>query len=488
VGDSQPIIQIAEPNAAPAVRRGFYFPLNISERKLLLMALDLLALCGSLVLITMLRPEYAGEPTVFLRRPYWLLTLALVWLLLAHGMDLYDLRVAGRFTASIPSIVLAGMITTVGYLFIPFITPAPPASHLLMGAFPLLSTAMLLAGRFLYTRLLAQPVFQQRVLIVGAGWAGRTIAEALARTCRDSVYIVGFVDDDAAKQGSVVEVGEQRVRVLGGRRELKPLIGAQRVTTLVLAITHEIEGELFQTLMDCLEFGVEIVPMPVLYEQLTGKVPVEHIGDNWYVAMPIDHPGTKRLNRLIKRLTDVVLASLGLLLLLPFLPILALAIYIDSPGPIFYTQERVGEGGKIFKVYKFRSMVPDAEKGEAVWAQENDPRVTRVGRLLRKTHVDEFPQFLNILKGEMSAVGPRPERPEFVAELAEEIPFYRTRHAVKPGMAGWSLVKYGYASSKEDAKIKIQYDLYYIKHQSFWLDMVILIKTIIDTITLRGRA
>jgi exopolysaccharide biosynthesis polyprenyl glycosylphosphotransferase len=416
------------------------------------------------------------------------LTLALVWLLLAHGMDLYDLRVAGRFTASIPSIVLAGMITTVGYLFIPFITPAPPASHLLMGAFPLLSTAMLLAGRFLYTRLLAQPVFQQRVLIVGAGWAGRTIAEALARTCRDSVYIVGFVDDDAAKQGSVVEVGEQRVRVLGGRRELKPLIGAQRVTTLVLAITHEIEGELFQTLMDCLEFGVEIVPMPVLYEQLTGKVPVEHIGDNWYMAMPIDHPGTKRLNRLIKRLTDVALASLGLLLLLPFLPILALAIYIDSPGPIFYTQERVGEGGKIFKVYKFRSMVPDAEKGEAVWAQENDPRVTRVGRLLRKTHVDEFPQFLNILKGEMSAVGPRPERPEFVAELAEEIPFYRTRHAVKPGMAGWSLVKYGYASSKEDAKIKIQYDLYYIKHQSFWLDMVILIKTIIDTITLRGRA
>jgi lipopolysaccharide/colanic/teichoic acid biosynthesis glycosyltransferase len=132
-------------------------------------------------------------------------------------------------------------------------------------------------------------------------------------------------------------------------------------------------------------------------------------------------------------------------------------------------------------------MVTDAEKGNAVWAQENDPRVTRVGRLLRKTHVDEFLQFLNILKGEMSAVGPRAERPEFEQELAQEIPFYRVRYAVKPGMAGWGLVKLGYGASKEDARVKLEYDLYYIKHQSLWLDMVILLKTIIDTVTLRGR-
>ncbi|MDH4138598.1 MAG: sugar transferase, partial [Anaerolineae bacterium] len=140
-----------------------------------------------------------------------------------------------------------------------------------------------------------------------------------------------------------------------------------------------------------------------------------------------------------------------------------------------------------FRVYKFRSMVPDAEKDKAVWAQENDRRVTRVGRLLRRAHVDEFPQFINILKGEMSAVGPRPERPDFVEELAREIPFYRVRHAVKPGMAGWGLVKQGYGASKEDALLKLQYDLYYIKHQSLWLDAVILLKTIVDTLTFRGR-
>lgn len=135
-----------------------------------------------------------------------------------------------------------------------------------------------------------------------------------------------------------------------------------------------------------------------------------------------------------------------------------------------------------------RSKVSDAEKGNAVWAEKKDPRVTRVGRLLRKTHVDEFPQFLNILKGEMSAVGPRPERPEFVEELVREIPFYRVRHAVKPGMAGWGLVKQGYGATKEDALVKLRYDLYYIKHQSLWLDLIILLKTIIDTLTFRGRA
>lgn len=282
--------------------------------------------------------------------------------------------------------------------------------------------------------------------------------------------------------------GRPALRVLGDRHALKRLIRQHGVSTLVLAVTHEVNGELLQTLMDCLELGVEIIPMPVLYEELTGRVPVEHVGDNWYVAMPIDHPGTGGLYPLLKRAMDIVLASLGLFFLALATPIIALAIYLESPGPIIYRQVRVGKGGRLFRVYKFRSMVPDAEKGQAVWAQENDPRVTRVGRLLRKTHVDEFPQFLNILKGEMSAVGPRPERPEFVAELAKEIPFYRVRHAVKPGMAGWGLVKQGYGSSKEDALLKLKYDLYYIKHQSLWLDLVILIKTILDTVTLRGRA
>ncbi len=376
-----------------------------------------------------------------------------------------------------------------------------PASRSLLFLSLLIPLAFLLAGRGLYALLLAQPAFQRRILIIGAGWAGRTIAQAIAEHADSTYKVLGFVDDDAAKQETPLYIemdappqkngdgnGSGRsFKVLGGHAALQDLIHQNRINTLVLAITHEADGELLQVLVDTLELGVEILPMPVLYEQLTGRVPIEHVGDNWYVAMPIRHPGTGALWPIANRLFDIASAGLGTLLLLPFLPFIALAIYINSPGPVFYRQERVGRGGRRFWVYKFRSMIPDAEQGGAVWAKKGDSRITRVGRLLRKTHLDEFPQFLNILKGEMSAVGPRPERPEFIDELAAEIPFYRVRHAVKPGMAGWGLVHQGYGNSKEDALIKLQYDLYYIKHQSLWLDIVILLKTVIDTVTFGGR-
>ena len=189
----------------------------------------------------------------------------------------------------------------------------------------------------------------------------------------------------------------------------------------------------------------------------------------------------------LKRAVDIILASIGLLFLFPFTALIGLAIYIDSPGPIFYDQERIGLGGRRFMLWKFRSMRVNAENGKAVWAQKNDSRVTRVGRILRKTHVDEFPQFWNVLKGQMSVVGPRPERPEFVAELEKVIPLYRLRHTVKPGMAGWGLVCQGYGGSDADAWLKLEYDLYYIKHQSSFFDVVILLKTVIDTVAFRGR-
>jgi len=477
------------------------FSLPFSERRLLLGTLDLLALNGALALSLALRPEHDLNWQLLIRHPHWFVLLSLLWLPLAHAFDVYDLRISGRLSTAAPAVVKAGMLTFLLYLLIPFLTPALPTRRMILAAFPLSLLVLLLAGRGLYALILTQPAFQRRALVIGAGWAGRTMAEVLAEHGDGTYQVIGFVDDDPTKQGAVITTanGEQQAAaaedprtaaglpVLGDRHALPDLVARHRITTLVLAITHEVNGELLQSLMDCLELGVEIIPMPVLYEQLTGRVPIEHVGGNWYVAMPIHHPLTRPLNRLVKRLSDVVLASLGILCLAPVFPFLALAIYLDSPGPIFYTQKRIGQGGRIFKVYKFRSMVPDAEKGKAVWARENDPRVTRVGRILRKTHVDEFPQFLNILKGEMSAVGPRPERPEFVEELAREIPFYRVRHAVKPGMAGWGLVKQGYGSSKEDAVLKLQYDLYYIKHQSLWLDLIILLKTILDTLTLRGR-
>ena len=473
--------------AKHSIREGL-FPLPFSERLLILRALDLLSLNGALVLALGLQPQYRLDGTLLLRHPLWFLILSLLWLLFAQAFDAYEPKVAGRFSSSAPAVLKAGLATCGLYLLIPYITPPLPSSRSDLLAFPLIAVGALIATRRFYSLALTRPALHRRALIIGAGWAGRTIAEALAEHGDGTYQIVGFLDDDPAKQGLALHASRFTLSVLGDRHSLPTLIRQHHVDVLILAITHEVNGELLQILTDCLELGVEIIPMPVLYEQLTGRVPIEHIGSNWYVAMPIHHPLTRPFNRLMKRIMDIVGATLGLIILALAFPIIALAIYIDSPGPIFYTQERVGQGGRVFRAYKFRSMVPDAEKGQAVWARENDPRVTRVGRILRKTHIDEFPQFLNILKGEMSAVGPRPERPEFVEELAREIPFYRVRHAVKPGMAGWALVKYGYASSKEDTVVKLQYDLYYIKHWSVWLDLVILLKTVLDMLTLRGRA
>lgn len=478
-------------------------PLPFSERRLILMGLDLLALNGALLLSLALRSEYDLDWRLLIQHPLWFLLLSTLWVFMAYAFDAYDLRVAGEFSTAALAVLKAGVVTAGIYLLIPYLTPILPRSRWLIFAHLSLTLVLLAAGRALYTVVLSRPIFHCRALIIGAGWSGRTIAQAVSERNNGCYKVVGFVDDDPNKQRFTLRVETSNARpennrrvqhatvqtfkVLGDRHTLPDLVTRHGITTLILAITHEVNGELLQILSDCLDLGVEIVPMPVLYEQLTGRVPVEHLGSNWYVAMPLCHPGTGSLWPLVNRLFDIVSASLGLFFLGLAFPFIAVAIYLDAPGPIFYIQERVGKGGKRFRVYKFRSMIPGAEKGHAVWAKKDDDRVTRVGKLLRKTHVDEFPQFLNILKGEMSAVGPRPERPEFVEELVKEIPFYRVRHAVKPGMAGWGLVKQGYGASKEDALIKLQYDLYYIKHQSLWLDIVILLKTIFDTLTFGGR-
>lgn len=473
----------------------FHLPLRFSERRLLLMGIDVLAINGALLVYLALRPEYIFGWKLIIEHPLWFIILIILWLPSAHAFDAYDLQVAGRLSKFAPMLLKAGLITCGIYLLIPYLTPGLPASRPVLLSFPFFTFIFLLAGRTLYLLILNRPFFNRRALIVGTGSAARAIAEAFSNHTHGIYHTVGFVQAGVTKKNPAPmnnsnEQGssDRAINVLGNYQALSNLVKNHRVNTLVLATDKKIDGELFQNLTECLEKGVEIIPMPMLYEELTGRVPVEHIHEHWYVAMPMDHPLTKLFNRFLKRASDIVLASLGCLFLAPFIPFIALAVYLESPGPIFYTQDRVGKNGRIFRAYKFRSMVPEAEKGQAVWAQKNDNRVTRVGRLLRKTFVDEFPQFINILKGEMSAVGPRPERPEFAEELAREIPFYRVRHAVKPGMAGWGLVNQGYGASKEDALIKLQYDLYYIKHQSLWFDIIILLKTIIDTLTFRGRA
>jgi exopolysaccharide biosynthesis polyprenyl glycosylphosphotransferase len=279
------------------------------------------------------------------------------------------------------------------------------------------------------------------------------------------------------------------VPVIGARHDLVRLVQERGIQEVILAMPHnqQIHGDLFQAVMDCYELGAEVIPMPHLYERLTGRMPVEHVGQQVYVLLPLNHSVAKSLYTLVKQAIDVGGALVGLVGLALAFPLIALAIWLDSPGPVFYRQTRVGKGGQPFQMTKLRTMVQGAESpGEPVWAQENDERVTRFGRFARRTRLDEVPQLWNVLKGEMSLVGPRPERPEFVKDLQEQIPFYRSRHAVRPGLTGWAQINYEYGNSVADSLTKLQYDLYYIKHRSLHLDLVILARTVGTVLSFSG--
>jgi exopolysaccharide biosynthesis polyprenyl glycosylphosphotransferase len=251
------------------------------------------------------------------------------------------------------------------------------------------------------------------------------------------------------------------------------------VREVIIAASRDLPADVFQGMMDCYEQGITITPMPLLYESLTGRVPVEHVGNQWAIVLPLRESSVFNPYPLLKRLLDIVLAVVGLVIFVVLLPFIVVAMRLDSAGPIFYAQERVGKAGRVFRVFKLRSMIPDAETFTGpLWATQGDPRITTVGRFLRRSRLDEAPQLLNVLRGEMSMVGPRPERPQFVDMLAEDIPFYRTRLVVKPGLTGWAQLCYKYGSTKHDALVKLQYDLYYIRHQSLLLDLAILFRTV----------
>jgi exopolysaccharide biosynthesis polyprenyl glycosylphosphotransferase len=467
------------------------------ERRWLLILLDLAAVNGGFLLGLQVRPDYVLEWQLLSNHPIWLIYLNALWLFVGYFFQIYNLETAGKLKTSLRSIWGAGLVSLLIYSFTPYLTPVLSPSRFPFYVSIFFPLFLLTIVRSVYGWIFSRNIFNRKVLIIGAGWAGRIISKAIIDHGSHVYEVVGFMDDDPEKIGKTIEVevdevvedqeSKIQIPVLGGRENLTELITEKNISTVVLAITRGVSGEMLQLITDSLQQGIEILPMPVLYEELTGKVPVEHIGDQWSVSIPLDHPGTGAVWHLSKRIFDLIWSMIGFLGLILIFPLISLAIILDTPGPILYSQERMGRNGKVFKVYKFRSMVTDAEQSGPVWAEENDPRITRVGKLLRKTHLDEFPQFVNILKGDMSVVGPRPERPEFIADLAQEIPFYRVRLAVKHGMAGWGLIHQGYGSSQEDALDKLQYDLYYIKHQSLWLDFYILLRTIFDAVTLGGR-
>lgn len=466
--------------------------LQASERRLLLLIVDILLINLALLVSVWLGWEHAPALEKLLLPYKWYITLTVVWVLMGLFFDVYNLaRAASTFTI-VRGAAPAALATVAVYSLIPSLTPSLQ-SRTQIFVFIGMAILLIVGWRVLYSQLFVQPFFRQRALVVGAGWAGRTLVTAMqlaphdANPYRGTGYeLVGFIDDNPAYAGSTVE----DIPVLGGHESLLPIAAALQVNEVILAITHRhaINDVLFDDLLRCRERGIHVSTMSELYERLLGRVPVQHVGRDLYMALPSADLGHNRLYNLVKRLIDLISALPGVVLLALVLPWVALANRLASPGPLFYRQTRVGRGGKPFEVLKFRSMVPDAEVATgAVWALANDSRITGVGRFLRSSRLDELPQFLNIFRGEMSLIGPRPERPEFVNQLAETIPFYRARHAVRPGLTGWAQVQYRYGSSVDDSRIKLEYDLYYVKHASLLLDLRIALQTIPVMLLFKGH-
>lgn len=310
------------------------------------------------------------------------------------------------------------------------------------------------------------------VIIVGAGDSGHGAFELL-RSPFSPYEVKAFVDDDPSKHGT-----RRSPAVLGASDQLRAIARQTGAMLAILAIPRNRSPRLIANILDARLHGMEILQLGDVFERLTGRIPVQHIADQWLLFAQGFYLLQKGYIQRFKRLADFAFSGLLLLLAAPVIGLTALAVCCDSPGPVFYRQKRVGHNRNIFTMYKFRSMSHNAETDGARWAAEEDPRVTRVGKWLRLTHIDELPQIWNIFKGDMSLVGPRPERPEFVEMLEQEVPYYFVRHSVQPGLTGWAQVNYQYGASVEDGLHKLEYDLYYVKNMSIFLDLKILLKTI----------
>jgi lipopolysaccharide/colanic/teichoic acid biosynthesis glycosyltransferase len=297
--------------------------------------------------------------------------------------------------------------------------------------------------------------------------------------------IIGYVNSDVSNTEELTKGLKREIPI----DKLKKYVTRYKVSEIVVASqkTDGITTDLYHDLLHLLESGISIREYVHVFENKTKRIPVHQIEQDFYRFFPFSRSNNNKLYLYQVRFFELITAFVGLLLAAMMVPFLLVANWFWNRGPLFYTQERVGKDGVVFEIYKFRSMVTHAEVNGAAFSKMGDTRVTPFGKFLRKTRIDEFPQFLNILKGDMSVIGPRPERPMFVEEIAAIMPFYETRHIIKPGLTGWAQVNYNYGESIEESLIKLQYDLYYIKHRGVFIDMNIIFKTISTVIFYRGQ-
>ncbi|WP_442844681.1 sugar transferase [Leeuwenhoekiella sp. H156] len=453
---------------------------EISERKILLRLFDVLFIFLTLGLVSkFFNFDYFNLSAT---RWTWALLLILYYFVFAAIFELYDLQKAASFQSTLKNGVLAVSSTVLFFILTPFFTPVLPENRLQIVIFFLAIIGGLLIWRYAYISLISAPRFNKRIVLVGNSFDINLIAENLHKA--DPNYrVIGFVNTDEIKALNF----DRRLKPI----EVKDLVKAIKrysVSEIVVSSTSKgVSVELYNQLIKLLEEGFPIREYTQVYEEITHRVPVQHVERDFYKYFPFSRSNKNRFYLFISSFFNAIFAILVLSLTILLLPLILIGNVLGNRGPLLYRQKRVGMNGKVFEIIKFRTMVVNAEDAGAQWASKEDKRITPFGKFLRNTRLDEIPQCINILKGEMSLIGPRPERPIFVKKLSAEIPFYEIRHVVKPGLTGWAQVRGRYAESVDDTLEKLQYDLYYIKHRSFFLDLNILLKTISTVIYYRGQ-
>jgi exopolysaccharide biosynthesis polyprenyl glycosylphosphotransferase len=473
------------------------FGLNISKWHFVLICLDIISCFLSLYVGLHLVPYSATSPWNFiLENKVMIFCIAICYYFILLMFNAYDYQQDFRKPFNVTRLTAAVWVGALVVAAIFSFPHGPFISRTLLVIQAGIFSLLLILERLIFCMAALPTKLKKRLLIIGAGASGQKMLDAINHRPACGLLVVGFVDDDPSKKGKEI-IG---LPVLGSSHELKKLVKEYQIDMVVVAITHEKSSQLISTVTHLSWSGVQVEDMPSLYEFFCHKVPVEHIPELWFLA----HNANKKLYyRRLKGLIDFLMAAISLAYSFPFMLGIACAIKLDSPGPVFFRQRRLGFEGRPFEILKFRTMVEDAECFGPCFASKEDRRITRVGKLLRKSRLDELPQLFNILKGEMSFIGPRPEREVFIDVFQEPIPYYRParrssdkpetmvlcgykeripyysyRLLVKPGLSGWAQIMYSYAGTIEATQEKLQYDLYYIKNMSFLLDLYITMMTV----------
>jgi sugar transferase (PEP-CTERM system associated) len=446
------------------------FNRNVSVRGLTVFGFEIVLISGSMALAASLHGGFkdAGSADAMFSK---IVVVTALCQLCFYYNDLYDLTIVHSSRELVVRLLQAAGAAAIVLAFTCVVFPTlmldPSTFVTALGVF----VVAVLSWRLAFNHFAHDPHLEERVLIVGTGQTARLLAQQIGRQQDFAYRLVGFVHES---EGALLV---RQHDVLGDAADIDRIVRSRHVDRIVVGLSDR-RGRLpIEQLLRAKLSGVRVEDATTTYERLTGKILIDDLKPSWLIFS--DGFRASRGTRFLKRMLDLSLSMILAIISAPFVVLTAVAIKLDSTGPMLYSQERVGENGRVFNIYKFRSMRIDAEQaGTPVWARDKDDRATRVGRFIRVTRLDELPQLWNVMRGDMSFVGPRPERPFFVEQLAKESPFYLQRHSVKPGLTGWAQVKYRYGSTVEDAMEKLRYDLYYIKHLSIVFDLTIVLDTV----------